>query len=71
MHTRNNKGKGRLSCALIDPNGISTPTGLARCAFQSSKPVSAADFTVKVVDSSNTSMKRVGVSVVITSVKPG
>ena len=71
MHTCNNKGKGSLSCALIDPNGIGTPTALARCAFQSGKPVSAADFTVKVVDASNTAMKRVNVSVVVTDVKPG
>ena len=67
IHACNDKG-GVLSCGFIDTNGISTPTDLVACAFESSTPVSAAEFTVKVVDASNTSTKRVRADVVVTRV---
>lgn len=68
MMACNNKGGGLLSCALIDPKGISTPKDLVICRVRASKAVGAGDFSVKVTDASGPDMRPVGVSVVVTRV---
>jgi hypothetical protein len=68
MTACNEKGGGLLSCGLINPNGFAVPTDLVRCEFQSKTPVAPSDFSVKVVDSSDTAAKPVGAYVLVTSV---
>jgi len=69
MTACNEKSGGVLSCGLINPNGFSTPTDLVRCEFRSGTPVAPSDFSVKVVDSSDTAAKPVGAYVLVTDVK--
>jgi hypothetical protein len=67
MHACNGNGS-ELSCGLIDTNGISTPTDLVTCTFKSSAAVSSVDFSVQVVDATNTATKPVKADVVVTKV---
>ena len=67
IHACNDKG-GVLSCGFIDTNGIATPSDIVTCMLESSKPISAADFSIKVIDASNTATKPVQASVVVTRV---
>ena len=69
MHACNEKGNGVLSCGLIDTNGIPASSDLVRCVFESDAPVSPADFSIRVVDASNTAPKPVSADVVVTRVK--
>ena len=68
MMACNDKGGGKLSCAFVDAKGIGTPISLVSCRLSSSKPVSASDFAIKVVDASSPEMKPAKASVVVTSV---
>ena len=68
MTACNEKGGGLLSCGLINPNGFAVPADLVRCDFQSKTPVAPSDFSVKVVDSSDTAAKPVGAYVLVTSI---
>jgi hypothetical protein len=67
IHACNDKG-GTLSCGFMDTNGIATPADIVTCTLESSKPVSAADFSIKVIDASNTATKPVKADVVVTRV---
>jgi hypothetical protein len=64
----NDKGGGTLSCALIDQGGIATPNALVVCGLSSSKPIAAADFSVKVVDASTPAMKPAKATVAVTKI---
>lgn len=64
----NNKGAPGLSCAAIDPEGITTPVGLVRCDFLVDGSLSASDFSVEVVDASNPAMEAVEIEVSVTDV---
>jgi hypothetical protein len=68
MTACNEKSGGLLSCGLINPNGFAVPADIVRCVFQSKSPVAPSDFSVKVVDSSDTAAKPVGAYVLVTSV---
>jgi hypothetical protein len=68
MMACNNKGDQGLSCALIDPDGITLPTDLTKCDFLSDKPISAGDFSVNVVDSSDTTMQPTEVEISVTAI---
>jgi hypothetical protein len=52
LSTFNDKGKGTLSGALIDLEGIQTPGAIATCTFKSRSAVGPSDFSVTVVDAS-------------------
>ena len=54
LATFNDKGRGTLSGALIDLDGIPTPGPVASCTFRSREAVTTADFSVRVVDSAAT-----------------
>jgi hypothetical protein len=69
MHACNQKSNGVLSCGLIDTNGIPASSDLVRCVFESDTPVSAGDFSIRVVDASNTATKPVRAEVLVTRVK--
>jgi hypothetical protein len=69
MHACNEKSNGVLTCGLIDTNGIPASSDLVRCVFESDTPVSASDFSVRVVDASNTATKPVHAEVLVTRVK--
>ena len=69
MMACNNKGDQGLSCALIDPDGITLPTDLTKCDFLSDKPISAADFSVNVVDASDTAMQPAEVEISVTAIE--
>jgi hypothetical protein len=68
MMACNDKGGGRLSCAFVDQKGVGTPIDLVVCKLTSSKPVSAGDFAIKVVDASSPDMKPAKASVVVRSI---
>ena len=65
MHACNDKGGGVLSCGLINTSGIPGGADLVRCDFASKSPVSAGDFSVRVIDASNTATKPVSANVVV------
>jgi hypothetical protein len=53
LHGCNDKGAGRMLCALVDTVGFSGPAPLLECVFRSaSDDVNATDFEVDVVDAS-------------------
>ena len=68
MHACNDKGGGLLSCGLIATSGIGSSADIVRCQFQAKAGISPGDFSVKVIDASNTSTKPVGADVVVTRV---
>jgi len=53
----NDRGKGRVSAAMVDLEGFSTPGAVATCSLACSKPPTAADFRVTAVDASNPSLE--------------
>ena len=68
MMACNDRGSGRLSCAIIDQKGIATPMSLVSCRISAAKSLAAGDFAVKVVDASSPDMKPAKPSVVVTAV---
>jgi hypothetical protein len=68
MHACNEKSGSELSCGFVDTNGISTPADIVTCTFESSKAVSGADFSIKVIDATNTAIKPVKADVQVTRV---
>jgi hypothetical protein len=68
MRACNDKGRGRISCALIDVGGFPTPTDVLSCVFKTGGTVSMSDFSVQVVDASSPDMGQIDVDVRVTSV---
>jgi hypothetical protein len=68
LHACNDKGGGKLSCAVVDTTGFTGPTGLMECSFKSKNAVSASDFTVDVVDASSPGLEPIDVRVVVAGV---
>jgi hypothetical protein len=68
MMACNNKGRGLLSCALVDEAGIATPTDLVVCKATSSGRLTVEDFDVKVVDATAPDVRPVKATVSVTKV---
>ncbi len=49
----NDKGGGRLSCALVDMSGFDTPAAIVTCVFKTSEGLDAADFSLSVQDAAD------------------
>jgi hypothetical protein len=64
----NDKGRGRLSCAVVDQTGFTGPTPLMECTFKSKNAVTAGDFRVDVVDSSGVDLEPIEARVVVAGV---
>lgn len=68
MRACNDKGRGRISCALIDVGGFPTPADVLSCVFKTGGTVSMSDFSAQVVDASDPQMNPIDVDVRVTSV---
>jgi hypothetical protein len=56
----NDRGHGRLSAALVDLQGFSTPTPVATCLFKTPDDVAAEDFEVTATDASGPDLQSTG-----------
>jgi hypothetical protein len=68
MNTCNDKGRGRITCAMVDLGGFPTPTDILSCVFKSADEVGIGDFSVQVIDASDPDMGVIQVDVAITAV---
>jgi hypothetical protein len=68
MHACNEKSQAELSCGFVDTKGIATPSDLVTCTFQSTKGISKDDFSITVIDATNTAIKPVKADVQVTRV---
>jgi hypothetical protein len=68
LHACNDKGRSRLTCAVVDQTGFTGPTALMECTFKSKNAVSAGDFRVDVVDSSGVDLAPIEARVVVAGV---
>ncbi|MFP6627159.1 MAG: hypothetical protein VCA74_08920 [Deltaproteobacteria bacterium] len=66
----NNQRGGRLSYALVDLNGFSTPTSVVSCTFKTSEALFPSSFDVRVVDATDPDGSPVGIDAAITGVLP-
>jgi hypothetical protein len=67
LHACNDKGAGTLSCAVVDTSGFTGPTPLMECSFLSrDDALTAADFDVRVVDSSGIDLAPIDAEVTVT-----
>lgn len=68
LHACNDKGRSRLTCAVVDQTGFTGPTALMECTFKSKNAVTAGDFRVDVVDSSGVDLEPIEARVVVAGV---
>jgi len=65
----NDRGNGRLVCALVDVSGFTTPTSIVTCRFATVAEPSAQDFLILVGEASDVDLRRVIVDMAITDVR--
>lgn len=68
IHACNDKRGGDLTCAVVDTNGVSGPTGLMECSFKSRNSVAAGDFSVNVTDASTPGLEPADARVLVSGV---